>query len=320
MLETIRSKKISFWIKGSIFLIAASLLYYALDRNDNLDTRYLEEMKGGWKHAASLLVLAFLLIPLNLSLEALKWKYLIRKIEQITFLQAFEGIITGITMGFVTPHGLGDYLARILTLTNSGRAKGLGAVFLSRISQFYITLYFGTIALVFYVHSVIQDAAINYNLLVWFAVLNNVLFVFIFIYHQAIFRYIEGWSFLKKVLPYIEIIKHYSFREINYSLLLSFFRYLIFSFQFVLLLVYFQIELSWWLMLMGVSFIFFVKSVIPTFLDLGVRETAAVIFFGMYSDLHQNILFASLTLWLFNLVGPAMAGLMLIFKMRVFRK
>lgn len=316
----VKKKNRAFWVKSLIFLLAAVLLYFILKENKNLDKEYLAELQKGWKEHSWLLILSILLIPANWSLEAYKWKYLIGKIEQISFGRAIEGIITGVTMGFVTPHSIGDYAARILTLTNAERLKGIGAVFMSRISQFYITLYFGSVSIVFYVYKVIQTGELNYQLVIWFTVLSNIIFILIFIYHKPILRYLERIKLFRKLLSYFEVIQNYSFRELNFVLGLSLVRYIVFCVQFVLVLLYFGIELPIGLLLAGVAFIFFVKSVIPTFLDLGVRETAAVVFFGVFSYNHQNIIFASLTLWLLNLVIPALVGLFLIYRIRVFNK
>lgn len=315
----LRNKTTSFWIKCFIFLLSAALLYYILRKNERFDEAYYAELLKGWKAHSFLLILSALLIPVNWSLEAYKWKYLIRKIEQISFGEALQGIMTGVTMGFVTPHSIGDYVARILTLTNQERARGIGAVFVSRVSQFYITLYFGTASLVVYIYFVLRSGPLNNQLIIWVTVLSNILFVLIFIYHNTILRTLGRLELFHKLIFYFEVIKTYSFRELNYVLLLSFLRYLVFCIQFVLILMVFGITLPWWLMLAGVAFIFFLKSVIPTFLDLGVRETAAVIFFGVFSSDHQNIIFASLTLWLLNLVLPSIIGLFLIFRMRLFK-
>lgn len=322
MLKSIKSKRISFWIKSLIFLIAASALCYVLSKNEKLNESYLINIQEGWGKHFLLLLIAILLIPLNWSLEAYKWKFLIKKLEQISFKQAIEGVIVGVTMGFITPHSVGDYAARIFFLTNSERTKGIGAVFISRISQFYITLYFGTIALVFYIYNVIhvQSNNLSYNSIIWFTLFNNVLFIFIFIYHQHILRYFETKRFFKKLIPYFEIIKTYSFRELNLVMSLSLLRYMVFCIQFILILIYFDIHFPLWLMLIGVTFVFFIKSVIPTFLDLGVRETAAVFFFGVFSNNHQNIIFASLTLWILNIVVPTIVGLFLIYKIKLFNK
>lgn len=316
----LKKKSSAFWVKSLIFLLVAVLLYFILKENKNLDKEYLAELQKGWQEHGWLLMLSILLIPANWSLEAYKWKYLIGQIEQISFGRALEGVVTGVTMGFVTPHSLGDYAARILTLTNAERLKGIGAVFMSRISQFYITLYFGSVSIVFYVYKVIRTGELNYQLIVWFTVLTNITFILVFIYHKPILRYLERIKLFHKLLSYFEVIQNYSFRELNFVLGLSLLRYLVFCLQFMLVLIYFGITLPWWLLLMGVAFIFFVKSVIPTFLDLGVRETAAVVFFGVFSYNHQNIIFASLTLWLLNLVFPALLGLFLVYRIRVFNK
>lgn len=318
--KKLKKKNISFWIKSLIFLLAAFLLYYVLKKNDRLDEVYFAELAKGWKQYSWWLILAVLLVPVNWSFEAWKWQYLIRKIEKIRFAHALEGVIAGVTMGFITPHSIGDYVARILTLTNEERAKGIGAVFVSRISQFYITLYFGSAMVAFYIYRVLQQGNPNDVLVLWFVVLSNISFILIFIYHASILRFFESKKIFRKLVPYFEIIKTYSFRELNFVLLLSLARYLVFCFQFMLILFCFGIQLPWWLLLAGVAFIFFVKSVIPTFLDLGVRETAAVVFFGVFSENHQNIVFASLTLWLINLVLPAVVGLLLVYKIRIFRR
>ncbi len=320
MFASFKIKELSFWIKSLIFFIAASVLYYVLSENEKLDEVYWLEIQKGMRNHFFLFLLAVLLVPLNWSLEAYKWQFLIGKLERISFRRALEGVVAGVAMGFVTPHSIGDYAARIFCLTKPDRAKGIGAVFISRISQFYITLYFGTVSIVFYIYNVLQVKGLNYDLIIAFTVFNNILFFLIFIYHQQILCYFETKQFFKRLLPYVEIIKSYSFREINFILLVSLLRYLVFSIQFVLILILFDIQVPIWLMLIGVTFVFFIKSVVPTFLDLGVRETAAVIFFGVFTANHQNIILSSLTLWLLNIVVPAFFGLFLFYKIRLFNK
>ncbi len=316
----LKNKNIAFWFKSLIFLVAAFSLAYMLQKNEHLDEVYQAEFLKGWKVHSWLIVLSVLLIPVNWSLEAYKWKYLIRRIERISFWKALEGVVSGVTMGFITPHSLGDYAARILTLTGQERTKGIGAVFVSRISQFYITLYFGSIALILYLYYVVQAGELNYRLITGITIFANIFFILMYGYHKQLLKVLERWPFLRKMLSYFHIIKEYSFAELNFALLLSLGRYVVFCFQFVLILIVFGISLPWWILLTGVAFIFFVKSVIPTFLDLGVRETAAVFFFGVFGYDHQNIIFASLTLWLMNLVLPALTGLLLVHRIRLFNR
>jgi uncharacterized membrane protein YbhN (UPF0104 family) len=320
LLEKIKKKKLSFWIKSLTFVLALGLLYYILSQNENLDRDYWQELRAGWASHSWLLLAALLLLPFNWGLEAMKWRYLIQKVEKINFWRAYEGVVAGVTMGFVTPHSLGDYAARILCLSSPGRAQGVGAVFLCRISQFYITLYFGSIALLVYVYEVLQTSESDYAILLWFTAFNNILFVLLFVYHKSVLKKAAAWPWFDKLMPYIGIIRQYKMKELYYVLFLSLLRYAVFAIQFVLVLLFFGIKMPVWLLLTGVAFIFLIKSIVPTFLDLGIRETASVLFFGVFGFAHQTIIFASLTLWLLNLVLPAVAGLLLLPRIRLFNK
>lgn len=320
MLKTILSKENSFWIKGLIFSAVLSLLWYSLYRNGNINQEYIITIRSSWKSNSAYLLLAILLIPLNISLEAFKWKFLIKKLEYISFKEALFGVLAGMSMGFITPHSIGDYAARIISLKHQERFKGIGAVFLCRIGQFYITLYFGTIALVVYFYKALTIEGMDSQLLIWFAIANNVLFGLLYFFHKRLFEKIETWIFFKRIVYYFEIIKQYRFKELNILLLFSLLRYLVFSCQFILFLLFFNITLPLHWLLMGVSFVFFVKSVIPTFLDLGVREAAAIVFFSLFGFKQDWILFASLSLWISNIAFPALMGLIVVFKLKVSTK
>ena len=314
------SNKVSFWIKCLIFVVVAIILVYILNNNEKLNDYYLQSLLVGWERNSLFLLVALLLVPVNWSLEAHKWKFLIRNIERISFIHALESVLIGVSMGFVTPHSLGDYVARIFTLTIPERAKAIGAVFLCRISQFYITLWFGSASLVVYLFMVLQQSDTTFFVFVLFTIFNNIVFITIFIFHKRILRLLLTYEPTKKLFFYFEVIGAYTFKEVNFVLFLSLIRYCVFCFQFMLILSFFDIEIVWWLMLSGVAFVFFVKSIVPTFFDLGIRELAAVGFLGVFYYDHQIIIFASLTLWLINLVIPSIIGLFLLYKMKLFNK
>ena len=303
-----------------IFVVVAIILVYILNNNEKLNDYYLQSLLVGWERNSLFLLVALLLVPVNWSLEAHKWKFLIRNIERISFIHALESVLIGVSMGFVTPHSLGDYVARIFTLTIPERAKAIGAVFLCRISQFYITLWFGSASLVVYLFMVLQQSDTTFFVFVLFTIFNNIVFITIFIFHKRILRLLLTYEPTKKLFFYFEVIGAYTFKEVNFVLFLSLIRYCVFCFQFMLILSFFDIEIVWWLMLSGVAFVFFVKSIVPTFFDLGIRELAAVGFLGVFYYDHQIIIFASLTLWLINLVIPSIIGLFLLYKMKLFNK
>jgi uncharacterized membrane protein YbhN (UPF0104 family) len=254
-------------------------------------------------------------------MEALKWKYSIKRIEKISFLRSFRGVLTGVTLGFATPFNLGDYAGRILQLNDHERAKGIGAVFVNRIAQFYMTLLFGSFSFFYILHNLYpgssNDDLFTFELKVVLICL-NIIFALLLIFHKRILTYIRQLPVLQKIYPYLQIIANYSNKELVYLFLLSFLRYLVFSFQFLILLYLFRVSTDLIILFVGVNFIFFVKSVVPTFFDLGVRESAAVYFFTLVNCAAQNALFASISLWFINILIPAMIGLFLIFRIKLF--
>jgi uncharacterized membrane protein YbhN (UPF0104 family) len=268
-------------------------------------------------------------------LEAIKWKYLARKIESLSFLRAFRGILTGVTLSMATPLGLGDYAGRILQLNAPDRVKGIGAVFTSRILQLYITLICGSIS-VFYLFLLDADADWKMWLALLLVIILNIFFILLLIFHKQILLKIKEVKIFKKLYPYFEIINQYEFKELTFALWISFFRYVVFAFQFIIILYLTGVSHNIGILFLGVNFIFLMKSLIPTLFELGVREMAAIFFFGtlaslehppgggdykiMHDKLYDSIIFSSLSVWIINILIPSAIGLFLVFKLKFYTK
>jgi len=61
--------------------------------------------------------LVFVLMLINWLLEALKWQYLTRNLEQITFWKAIECVFCGLTWAIFTPNRLSEYGGRVMFLS-----------------------------------------------------------------------------------------------------------------------------------------------------------------------------------------------------------
>ena len=311
---------LSLLFKILIFTCLSFYIFFVLQNKDQFYDDFITFSEGIFQNHGWMILLPVLLFPLNWALEAWKWKYLTQKIEEVSFLKSYRGILTGVAMGFATPMGLGDYPGRILQLSNPERAKGLGAVFVSRISQFYITLVCGSASLIFIIYTIQQTDTFLNTIFLFFIIITNLIFILLLLFHQRILSVLKEVSILKKVYPYVEIISQYSFNELLYVLMLSLARYMVFSAQFVLILYFSGVSKRIDILLLGVNFIFLAKSVIPTLFDLWVRETAAVYFFSFFMIASDQVIFSSLSLWFINILVPAILGLFLIFKLKLFTR
>jgi hypothetical protein len=77
--------------------------------------------------------------------------------------------------------------------------------------------------------------------------------------------------------------------------------------------------LSSGLILAGISWIFLVKSTLPSFnflSDFGIREFSGLVFFSLFAVSELEIVAASLFIWIINVMIPSIFGLTFVMKIR----
>ncbi len=146
------SKRVLWWIKTLIFLV---ILYatYLLIRQKGAD---IETIKQSFERIYSpinilLLLIVLALTPINWAFEAWKWQKLASKIENITFWEAYRGVLVGLAFSTATPMMLGDYAGKILMLKSDKRLQSIGAILLGNGMQLYVSLLFGAISYLFFI-------------------------------------------------------------------------------------------------------------------------------------------------------------------------
>lgn len=271
-----------------------------------------------------LLLLTGFLIPLNWGFEAAKWHLLGNRIEKMSFLRAYRAVMVGLTLGFITPNRIGDYAGRVLELKSIDRLDAIGAIFIGRFCQLVATVLVGTLGLLYFLLKfyAAEYPAITLSLLVVLLALNITLLLLLY-NAKAMVALVAAIKPLKKFVHYVAVMANYTTQEITRLLWLSLGRYLVFMFQFVLLLIFFDVELNALEYLSGVSGTFFLKSVVPSITllsDLGVRELSAMYLFGLLGQDRLYVLSASLTLWLLNIAIPSAIGIFFVLKLRFSKK
>ena len=130
------------------------------------------------------------------------------------------------------------------------------------------------------------------------------------------------WKFLEKYKYYAPVFTLFSAKDISKVLFLSMLRYGVYSFQFYLLIKFANIEINLLQSLIMSALTFLSMSIIPTIAltELGVRGSVAIYFFGFLSSNAIGIMTASFTLWIINLVVPAIIGIFFVYQLKFFRK
>lgn len=256
--------------------------------------------------------LILLLLPLNWTIEALKWQLLTGQIEKADFLQALRSVISGLTLGLVVPHSFGDFAGRTLQMKGKNRFESVGALLVNNLSAYLVVMLFGFPAYFVYLLQVQPN-----NILLQF--LYGILAIAVFIIGIA--GYFNAVAFLKlqqKYLrwkwidKYLGITGLYS-RNLLYKILaLALTRYLVFGTQFGLMLFLAGIKADWYIIGCGVAAVYVVKSSVPGLTlvgDLGLREFSAVLFFKAFAIRPEPVVMASLGIWGVNILLPALLGL-----------
>ncbi len=262
-----------------------------------------------------IMLFPFLLVPINWLLEARKWQLLINPIQQITLKQALQGVLVGLSLGFITPHSLGDYAGRIGLLEHTKRIQGIGSLMISRVAGLLPTLIFGAFGL-WYMPQVMRTPLPNFYQF-WTAVC-GVFILLILIFHKFLLK--KAKQDLKKWYSFISIIEQIPKSTIYQVAFLAFFRYLIFLMQLFSILYIFTHSFSVLDLLGGCTWIFLAKSILPTFnflSDLGIRETAALAYFSAYPQESLPIVLSCFLIWIINILIPSMVGGSLIWNLKI---
>jgi hypothetical protein len=311
------SKKIVFWSKIGILTIIVSYIIITLNRQQHdFHSVWTYWRSANWLSFPALLLL--LLTPVNWLLEALKWQILVRRVEPISLKEATQGVLAGLAMGFALPAQLGDTAGRLLSLRSDQRWKGIGAALVSGGMQFLAAVFFGTIALFIQLQFGAQHLPVAQWILFYALILTMLLSVLAAWQRNRLvhvpFRWMRRWE------KYWVVASYYTTTELIQAFGVASLRYLTFSFQFYLAMTIFGIQLPVRETATGIGLVYLGKTIIPAFnllSDLGVREATSLWVFGQWAVPATQILSATLTLWLFNILAPVLAGLFWVWKLKL---
>jgi hypothetical protein len=117
---------------------------------------------------------------------------------------------------------------------------------------------------------------------------------------------IKGYSIQKLVHKINEIPKKIHQKNI----FLGVCRYLVFSHQYYVLFLVFDVDLPYLTLISSIAAVYFLASSLPSFqfLDFAVKGSVAVFFFGKLGVNEWIVIFISTLMWFLNVVLPVVIG------------
>lgn len=313
-------KYLALFLKILITICALVFIYYKLKQEEVSWNAWFSNM--GTSHIGFAL-LAFLLIPVNWGLEAWKWKYALGGLyPEYSFRSACKGVIAGVATGIFTPNRIGDYAGRLMYLKRGKRWEAGVVLLLNRLTQMLITLWVGCYCFAYLLlgeaevlQELIPAIGLENEWLVLILIGISLVFSVLLIFSAKLnlHRWLPNkWKKGKEVL--MNGLGSLSPQNILFMSLIGGLRFLVYSLQYALLLLAFGFSGNPFLAFLLIGLVFLIKSLLPyfSFTELGLRESVALFVMGIWQVSAVTAVGSTFVLYVFNLIFPALLGLMLI--------
>lgn len=284
-------------------ILFVGVLYFFMEQISRLS---LIQFKSLSFENPSYFILVLLLLPFNWGFELLKWQEILKvnKIEY-SLKKILSSLFSGVTTGIITPNRIGNFIGRMLFFKGKVRSQLILGTLYSNFAQFSVTLIFGGIS-VLILHETLFEAYGFYlsNLSILITVLS------LGFYFAVPFIRLPNIGVLNRKQNVLSKFQQHSKKFVFPLFFLSGARYLVFSLQFILMLMTFGIEPTIDL-ITGIFLLYFVSTLTPSLLfgKLVVREAAALIILSAFVENEAIIVVSSLLLWVINLGVPSLIGL-----------
>ncbi|MCD6331726.1 MAG: flippase-like domain-containing protein [Bacteroidales bacterium] len=315
-------KKISGLLKIILSLAALGYVAYRIANFghwEGVGTRILDSLTS---YQLIFLVLPLLLVPVNFGFETLKWGLVIRPLERLSPAKALTGILTGLSMSILTPNRIGDIVTRSFILQPGNRVGSTGLTSVNSLAQTVITLVFGIPAALYYLYRTGEaTTAEHHRILLLFgsALITGFGAIWLFMKLHIAVRWAGRIGFknqFQKISDALAILQgSFKLRVLTLSTM----KYIVYLTQFYLLMRFFGLDITipdGWACL-GTTYLFLTLVPFPSLGDPGIRGSVTLFLLGPFTADLPGILFASWTIWLINIIIPALIGLFLLPRIKI---
>jgi len=309
---------ISYFLGPILFIWVSYSIYRQVQQQPDLEKSWQHILQSFGSGMIGYLAAVVLLMLSNWSIETVKWKLAVQKIQRVGFFTAFKAVLSGVSFSVTTPNRVGEYLGRVLYMDEGNRMKAISLTITGSISQLIVTLLMGFVGLIV-LRAPIENSRMISSFwmdVMLYGVFGVTLILTLFYFRLSwMVKWIDRLPGAKKYAWLIETLEDFNATLLLQLLSLSALRFFVFIIQYYLLFRLFDVEVSLWHCWSAVSVSFLVMAIIPTialFTDLGLRGTVSLKLLGLFSGNSLGIGLTAMSIWFINLIIPALAGSLLI--------
>ena len=272
-------------LRWAVMLAGYGYLAYRLATFDSYDFVFHSLYPSSFRQVLLLLCCVALMV-LNLLLEAYKWYTLVRGEGRFSFDDALKGVLYGNIGAFVTPYRAGDLPARLLQLP-----QGISPVHALAFGIYGGVVQTAVIAAIGIVPALLFLESYQWHYLTWLVVGVAVLGLFWVLFLRRDSR--PEWMRLTR-------------RQHVRLLIACTARYTCWLCQFILLMLYYGMEVEIGMLFVALPTYYLLVTVTPNMpvADAGIRGSWAVFVLGHYGVAAPLAAITAVSLWFLNTVLP----------------
>lgn len=264
--------------------------------------------------------LAIILMIPNILFQSLKWFFLIKTVNhKFTFWNSIASTLGGMSLGVLTPGRIGE-LGKGLFLNGVEKYQITGLALLDRIINMTTILITGIISLIFILKDKFNVPEIIYIPLSLFVILSLFFVIYILINPDILrffySRYERLHSIKEQAKQFFSALKLINGKTLVYTFLSGLVFQFIVALQFFMLVHAYDSSLTTLNGLMSSYCTTLTQAFLPISIgDIGIRENAAVYYFGFFISNKAAIFNGALTLFTINVLFPSLCGIFMLPKL-----
>ncbi len=306
-------RRILFWIKVVVAAVLLAIIFHIVE--PSIIWAALREADF------RLVAIGAALMPLNIYLQEIKWRYLVRLVRPgVTTAESLGSLLGGFAFGIVTPGRIGEY-GRALFIRNTPPLKLIGLTVIDKFYNLGCTIAFGLPALL------TLPWMFDLDIGRWFAPLLILVVVidFALLYLALDPRPVRSLIYaIQLMIPrggriaqLVGGLDRFNTPQARVTLTLTVAHYLVFLAQFFFFVAAFE-RIDPLSSARAAAAVLFSKSALPIAIgDLGIDQLVSMQFFGEFGVSEAAAVNASLLLFALNVLLPSLAGILFIGRLQL---
>ncbi len=269
------------------------------------------------------LVLALAVAVLNIYIQYRKWGFLVRIIHpNVPMRDVYVSLLCGFSIGLITPGRLGE-LGKGFFIPGISRRQATGMSILDKVFSQLPLAMFGLVAISYFSLTTMAFSTGVQIVCAFFAGSLMVLASLVLFWPQTLRQWLRRSSAMVSRLPLMEKVsmllattetfkKHHFLPSLTYGVA---FQLIIYVQTMLCVATFHRVDIL--PAMAAAAAAMFVKSLLPiAIMDLGVRESAVILFFGLLAVPSSAALNGSLLLFLVNVLIPGVMGLFYVWRIK----